>query len=370
LKIILIGSLPPPVNGAAMAFKTICDAFVNDKNALIHIIDLGFKTNNKKYAQFTFARFHEILYIYLREMRYIPRNAIMYITISQSLWGFLKDTIFIVYGHLRKNRIVIHLHGGNFKQLYDKQTINVKNYFCWVLNKVNRIIVLSELFKEQFSMVKQYELKVVVVPNGVPPISYQKKTRNNTVRLLYVSNLIKEKGIFDVLLVVKGLKDKGYNIMCDIAGEFQITSKAYSNIGELKDDFYKAIDKLKIKENIKYHGLVLGEEKEKLFRESHIFIFPTYYPFEGQPICILEAMNYGLPIISTQFRTIPEIVEHGINGFLSCPHDVNDFIINTETLINNNSLYEQISQQNHKKIEDQYSEALYVTSLKDYIVTA
>lgn len=53
----------------------------------------------------------------------------------------------------------------------------------------------------------------------------------------------------------------------------------------------------------------------RLLQASDLFIFPTY--FEGQPFALLEAMAYGLPVISTATDGIPEVIEHGVHGLLT-----------------------------------------------------
>ena len=62
---------------------------------------------------------------------------------------------------------------------------------------------------------------------------------------------------------------------------------------------------------------IAGDEKEKLYSEADIFLLPTYYLGEGQPISIIEALSYGLPVISTNFRGIPEQIKNNENGI---PH--------------------------------------------------
>ena len=65
---------------------------------------------------------------------------------------------------------------------------------------------------------------------------------------------------------------------------------------------------------IDFKGWIGESEKEKLFREADAFILPSYN--EGMPVCILEAMSFGLPILATRVGGIPEIMEHGVNGYL------------------------------------------------------
>jgi glycosyltransferase involved in cell wall biosynthesis len=59
---------------------------------------------------------------------------------------------------------------------------------------------------------------------------------------------------------------------------------------------------------VKFLGPRTGDEKIRIFQESDVFAFPTWYPLEGQPVAILEAMAAGLPVVTTRHATIPDIL--------------------------------------------------------------
>ena len=85
--------------------------------------------------------------------------------------------------------------------------------------------------------------------------------------------------------------------------------------GEGKSDQLKSIiEENGLQDIIDYKGWVNEEGKNILFHEVNGFILPSYN--EGLPVCILEAMSFGLPIIATRVGGIPEIMEDGVNGFL------------------------------------------------------
>ena len=75
------------------------------------------------------------------------------------------------------------------------------------------------------------------------------------------------------------------------------------------------VSDLSLSENVEYRGVVHGDEKIDLFSEASLFILPTNYNNEGQPVSIIEAISFGLPIISTQYRAIPDMLTEGLNGF-------------------------------------------------------
>jgi glycosyltransferase involved in cell wall biosynthesis len=122
----------------------------------------------------------------------------------------------------------------------------------------------------------------------------------------------------DLLNAVEILIDKKvFNFHLTFAGAFIASPDdpfGY-DITVAEDEFLKRIKSDKLKEYISYLGVVIGEEKEVLLRESDIFILPTAYHVEGQPVSIIEAMAYGCAIVSTKYRSIPDIVSENKNGF-------------------------------------------------------
>jgi glycosyltransferase involved in cell wall biosynthesis len=67
---------------------------------------------------------------------------------------------------------------------------------------------------------------------------------------------------------------------------------------------------------VTYADFVMGPAKEKILRESDCFCFPTYYYAESFPLVLVEAMAFGLPVITTRWRSIPELLPHGYPGFV------------------------------------------------------
>ena len=75
-----------------------------------------------------------------------------------------------------------------------------------------------------------------------------------------------------------------------------------------------------LKDFITLTGSIYGKKKETLFTENDIFVFPTHD--DAFPLVILEAMRAGLPIVSSDEGSIPEVVIDGVSGFIIDPKDI------------------------------------------------
>ena len=139
--------------------------------------------------------------------------------------------------------------------------------------------------------------------------------------------------------------NKGINIKCYFAGEFMsaVDSEKYPEPIEAKKKFFEYINKHDLNEVIYYCKTISGSKKIDIINDSHFFILPTNYIYEMQPVSILEAMAYGLVVISTKRGIIPLMIDDGENGRLvpyGCPASIANVV---EELINDISTFELFS---------------------------
>ncbi|MCI0746087.1 MAG: glycosyltransferase [Verrucomicrobia subdivision 3 bacterium] len=135
-----------------------------------------------------------------------------------------------------------------------------------------------------------------------------------TFRVLYVGLCFSEKGLFDAVEGVRlaNERSQGISILLTVAGSFW-----------RKDEqarFERLTGELRLKDGkpqIEYAGFVSGEVKDRLFRECDCLCFPTFYATESFGLVVVEAMAYGMPVITTNWRMIPELLPDGYAGLVA-----------------------------------------------------
>ena len=159
--------------------------------------------------------------------------------------------------------------------------------------------------------------------------------------------LIERKGVTDLLKSLKILNEENllndYNINLFIAGD-----------GPQKQELMKLSGKWGIKNYIKFIGWVDQQKKEELLLNSQLFVLPSYN--EGLPIAILEAINYGVPIISTNVGSIDEAVIHNKNGFIINPGDSLSLSKYIKKIVTDNILWEELSYSSKEICKDKFNE--------------
>lgn len=347
-KICFIAQFSPPINGLTKAVETL----YNSKITKEFILDRINLTNNRKIVQNIFKLIFN-------------DSEIFYFTIAQSKIGNLRDMLLMLIVLLKKKKIIIHLHGGYYRQLYEEHMGDIqKKLNRYVLKRIAIAIVLGESLKNIFQGLVQEE-KIVVIENCVDKkylvsedTFIDKITKyKDEINILYLSNFIESKGYKKVLELCKFFK---YNnkIKFHFAGAFYKEEDRQSFLQYLADNRLG---------NVNYYGIVEGKLKLKLLMISDIFILPTFYPPEGQPISIIEAMGNGCYIISTNHAGIPDLVSSKINGQLFDSDDIEDMKKHILKIINNKPFIKKVALNNRRKVLENFTEEKYVSKMINVI---
>ena len=241
--------------------------------------------------------------------------------------SFRRSAWFVHLGKAMNRKVILHIHGGGFKDFYQSNP----QYISKILNKCDCIITLSPKWKKFFKTITTCPMIEVVNNIIAPPTFLQTKRNDEKLHLLFLGLITEQKGIFDLLEVLAGHKN-------ELEGKIVLHIGGNGKIDKLK----KIIQTHGLQEFVIYEGWVSGEKKIQLFNISDAFILPSYT--EGLPVSILEAISYGLSILSTPVGGIPEVVNES-NGILFEPGNkteiYNSILKLTKSNINSATIKEQ-----------------------------
>lgn len=308
VRILLIAPLPPPITGQALASRELVKGL--SKNHSVRVVDLS--KNSFRQGISSWSRIVSVLNI-LRQVRMERRSAdVVYLTISQSIAGNMKDVLLYVILRDMLSRTVIHLHGGGIGKLIFEKYGLLRSLNKIFLKRLGAVVVLGESLRSIFEGMTPAD-RIHVVPNFAEDEFFmnsenirEKYSTYRCMNILFCSNLIEGKGYRELVDAYKDL-DVGIRkeVRIDFAGDFESEGQRHA-----------FLDSIKNIHGIRYHGIAADEQKRRLFAEAHVFCLPTYYPYyEGQPISILEAYASGCVVITTDHGGICDIFKDGINGF-------------------------------------------------------
>ncbi|HEX3397905.1 MAG TPA: glycosyltransferase family 4 protein [Steroidobacteraceae bacterium] len=294
------GPLPPPVNG----FSSVCGMMLDLLKARMPV-----EVFNR--APRPTARAIGVLQQLIRPLRYVAtcagkRDTALYLALSGGRGQYI-DLIYVLISKLFRRPVYIHHH--SYVYINSPSRLN-RRFFALVRNENH--IVLSP--KMGLSLCAVYGLdprRVCVVSNaafyGGDDASQAQANEAAPVHLGFLSNITFEKGIVEFFAVLATLTRRGIDYRAHIAGP--VAAEARQTFDKL----------LQSTAHVHYAGPVYGDAKERFYRQLDIFLFPTRYANEAEPLVIYEAMLRGVHVIACDRGAIAEMLCDGAG--LVLPHE-------------------------------------------------
>jgi len=231
--------------------------------------------------------------------------------------------------------VILHWHAaGLAKWLETETTISSRTATYRTFRPVDLSIVLSRYNVADAEKLLSRQIRVVNngIPDPCPDFATTLLTQRRdrfvarkrifagepapamTVKVLFLAHCTREKGLFAaieaVVLANRELANRQLpvKLMLSVAGNFVTTDE--------QTDFLQLRENPEIAAMVEPVGFVSGERKTALLREADMFLFPTRYLGENQPVNLIEAMAYGLPLVTTRWRSLPEMLPPNYPGLV------------------------------------------------------
>jgi glycosyltransferase involved in cell wall biosynthesis len=341
---LLIGPLPPPVTGQSVAFELLAREL--GKIRPVQTVDLS-ELAGRRDQKFSLSRAMQMVRLAASMFGNMRAVSVVYITIAQSRLGFIRDALFISIARAWRRPVIAHLHGGNYARYYNTEPPLMRILIRTTLLRLDRLIVLSDRLRSDFDFLGPvFAPRLRAVPNASPiPSGSPRQAPRGELRLLYLSNLLVEKGYLDCIDALPHLMRllPDFRIKLSLAGRYLLGQDEYETIEEMEATLRKHVRYLGVEDAVEITGVVEGKAKQALIAAAHIHLLPTYYQNEGQPITIIEALSAGLPSVTTPWRGIVDLVEDGRTGFLVPPRDPLAVAEAVARLCADPALYERMS---------------------------
>lgn len=369
----ILGKVPPPYMGPAIATKIILESELSQVYDLIHVntaadksLDAIGKVSSSKL--FTYVS----VYASLLQKIITNRPDLVLIPISQTTLGFVKDSIFVLICSLFSDKVLLQLRGSGFRSWVEQASKPTRAYVTSVLSRADGVIVLGSNLRYLFENFFPAE-RIFVARNGA---NYDVKAFRDTsteslsdsqagveapVNLLYLANLQPTKGIQDIIDAVSLLQKKG------VQG-FQLDV-----VGKWRDEVTQAYCEKVVQEEglpVVFHGPKYNADKFHFFARADIFLFTPRAP-EGHPWVMVESLAFSLPVIATDQGAIIESVIDGENGFVVKSNNPADIAEKLQRLIEDPSLRENMSKKSRQHYENHFTEERMVEGLSrtfDYLI--
>jgi len=242
--------------------------------------------------------------------------------------------------------VLFFIHGWQNDISKSFESVLFKRYFKTRFKMADAIVVLANQFKEKLSDLGIKHDKIYVSSTMVESEKYLPEDKNfsRPYKILFCATMKKEKGPFEILEATPIVLSKFPSTKFIFIGSGK-------DLGKLKEKSKKML----LNKNVEFTGYVTLEDKIRRYKESHIFVFPTFHG-EGFPTVILEAMAAGLPVVTTANAGLVDTIENGREGFLvtTMPSEPKEIAEKVIKLIENPELMKKISKNNIKKAKEEF----------------
>lgn len=326
-RVLVVGPTPPPCHGVATFTRDLLEHATDKHFELLHL-DTSDRRDLTNLGKWDLTNIRLGLANTAQLLRRCVRQevALVYIPISQNVPAFLRDALFILGARALRRRVVLHLHGGYFRNMYDAEGRGqVKAFFRATvraaLNSAAAVIVLADEFRQIFKGLVPDE-RLYVVENGVPdPGAWELRTADRESEssnsesggpetVLFMSTLTRTKGILELIKAIGLLRQSRLRqkVCLKVAGTWQDEAT--------RKEAEEFISREGLGAHISFAGNVAGADKAAFLAGGEVFCLPTRYPYEGQPLVILEALAAGLPVLAANHGAIASTVPDGVAGKL------------------------------------------------------
>ena len=353
-RILILGKLPPPYMGPAIATQIILNSSLNDSFELLHI-DTKVNDSLNEMGRWSVRKLFRYFSLYMKMfvMLISKRPKLVLVPISQSTIGFLKDAVLIFLSRITFTKVIVQLRGSNFLNWQKRSGKWTRLFVRMTLRSTSGVIVLGQnlryLFKDIFP-----DEKIFVSPNGADYNFRFQEKQNAVVKLLYLANLQSSKGIEDVIAAVKVLAQKRTDFHLDVVGQWR------------SEQIKKWCLTFVVENNlpVTFFPPDAADKKFNFLSNADVFVFTPREP-EGHPWVIVEAMAAGLPIISTDQGAIIESVREAENGFIVKVQNPAEIAQKLDFLISDPLLRIKMAKNSRKAYEERFTEAQMVKRLTE-----
>lgn len=271
-----------------------------------------------------------------------------------------------------KAKKVVTLHDMTFF-LYPEFHKKLNLWFFTKMIKMSirhceRIICVSEATKadvfKTLNVKEKYRDKFVVAPLGAEyrlPVQYDKESLNilskhNLVPnkfLLFIGTIEPRKNIKSILLA--------YSKLPNVNSEYSLV--IVGKKGWHYDEVYKTLEELQMGNKIIFTDFVTENEKNVLLSNCYLFLYPSFY--EGFGIPVLEAMSFGIPTITSNISSMPEVA--GDAAILINPHSVEEISSAINLLVQDTTLYKSMQDKSLVQAKKFTWNKMTLSTIKCYI---
>jgi glycosyltransferase involved in cell wall biosynthesis len=325
LRVAVLGRFPPPFHGQAVSTAVLAD-LLEERGVRVLRIDEDLRKADRKRLEARagalerLADLRQLLRLVVRirrQLRGFRPEVLVYGSMSATGSGHIRNLLVLSFAIPVGVPILAPIHNGDIGRLADGQVS--RHTWRWLGRRVHALVPLSSALARGL----RSDARLHIISNTLDPVFDESPTTpppdlgaGGGLHLLYLSNLLPEKGVFRALHAADRLAER-MPVRLEVIG----SAPSRSVLDEFK------ICAARSGAEVAYRGPIQDRhELREAVVAAGVLVFPSHYRHEAQPMVILEALASGIPVVATSIGGIPDIVRDGRTGYLVDPNDADGLV--------------------------------------------
>ncbi len=310
--ILLVGQTPPPYHGQSV----VTGMLFEDEWAGLKVerLRMAYSDTIDVVGKASFGKVLHLISLIFQtwKIAFLKRPKVFYyLPASSNKAAVIRDVIYLSAVRWCFKKTVFHYHAGGLPEYLEG---------AGLLGKLGHFVyknadISIEISQTEFPPARAFDAKCqVFVRNGLDVVKMQSQSNEGVFNILFVGALNEGKGVMESLKAVN-------TVQATTTQSFKIQLAGAWASDDFKKECEAYIIENKLDGVVEFLGIIKGDEKWQAYGNADVFLFPSHYHAENFPLVLIEAMGCGLPVITTNWRGIPQLTG-GSEAAILC--DVNN----------------------------------------------
>jgi glycosyltransferase involved in cell wall biosynthesis len=364
LKVLVVGQTPPPLNGQTVMIREFVDGVY--AGLQIDLVRMNFSRAIDEVGRFrarkVFALIWLLIQIVLRRTA-TGATVLYYPPAGPTLVPVLRDLFLLILTRWMFRYTVFHFHAAGLPEIYPRLPAILRPLYHLAYSRPDLAIFTTVSTSGAGASVRAKS--IAVVPLGVADSAgesdFSRPEDPLVPRILFMGLCSESKGLLNLIEACALIRNQGFAFSVVCAGAF------------VSDAFRVQVDTLlaarALIDHFRFPGVLQDEEKWRAFREADIFCLPSHHYAESFGVVLIEAMSFGLPLVTTRWRGIPEVVEAARGSYVVEPKRP-DFVAEAlASLLRSPEMRVTMGQRNREWFCEHYTLDKYRARMEEALLT-
>jgi glycosyltransferase involved in cell wall biosynthesis len=352
-RLLMVGPKPPPIGGSPLTMQAMLAELALYPGVEVAVINTSPATDvRKKMTGFNLekvARTVQIVPQYLARIRHCDAVVVF----ANDFFSITLVPILLFVARLFGKPFFLKPVAASLDLFINAQKPPLRAYLLAVLRSTDGILAQTQRLRQDLGKLGCGNVHYLPGCRPLGAMSSTEREPSTALRLIFLAHITRLKGPLVLLDALRQLEQNSdREVRCDFFGPIH---------DEIREEFMSGLQQLP---NVRYCGVAEAGTGPELISKYDALVLPTYFDTEGHPGVLIEAMHAGVPVISTQIRTLPELVTNGVNGFLVPTQDSEALAEAILQLAADRELVRKMGEANRRKGQEFRADAVVAQMLK------